>query len=335
MKNVTIEKLSSNSYRIRKQVNGHRVTIMFDHKPTQPEILKSLSDVVDTTPVKGSFYSCAQKYIASKSNVISSSTIRGYESILKNLPETFTKRKLSQITQADIQTVINEYKVDRSAKTTANAHGFIYAIIKFYRPTMIINTALPQITPNEPYTPTENDIKQILDASKGSRYHIPFQLGIMGLRLSEVCALTLDDIDVENNLLTIDKAKVKGHNNEYVIKATKTAAGTRTIYIPDKLINEIMENGKVFDGNPNTIYKNLQSYQNKLGIPNFRFHDLRHFFASYAHLQGVSDADIMASGGWKSDYTMKRVYRHEMKQKEAQKRVYDALILDNEIPDHK
>lgn len=335
MKNIKVEKLPSGSYRIRKQVNGKRVPVVFDHKPKQAEILRALSDIADTTPVKGSFQICAEKYIASKSNVISSSTIRGYESILKNLPETFTKRKLSQITQADIQTAINEYRVDRSAKTTANAHGLIYAVVKFYRPTMIINTALPQITPNEPYTPSEQDIRKILDASKGSRYHIPFQLGVMGLRLSEVCALTLDDIDVENNLLTIDKAKVKGHNNEYIIKATKTAAGTRTIYIPDKLINEIVENGAIYDGYPNNIYKALLHYQDTLNIPRFRFHDLRHFFASYAHLQGVSDADIMASGGWKSDYTMKRVYRHEMKQKEAQKRIYDALILDKKISKRK
>jgi hypothetical protein len=41
---------------------------------------------------------------------------------------------------------------------------------------------------------------------------------------------------------------------------------------------------------------------------------------------GISDADIMATGGWKSDYTMKSIYRHEMKAKESQQTVFDKII---------
>ena len=327
MKNIKVEKLPSGSYRIRKQVNGKRVPVMFDHKPTQAEILRALSGIADTTPVKGSFQTCAVSYMGSKSNVISPSTMRGYESILRNIPDNFKRRKVSQITQADIQAVINDYASGHSPKSTRNAHGFIVAVLKQFRPQMYINTTLPQTIPNEGYIPTENDIKQILEASKGTRYHIPFQFGIMSLRLSEVCALTLEDIDTENNLVTIDKALVKDNHNRYVIKTTKTAAGTRTIYIPDKLIDEIKDNdGIIYDGYPNNVLKALNRYQDRLGIPRFRFHDLRHFFASYAHSQGVSDADILASGGWKSEHVMKSVYRHEMRQREAQQRVYDSLI---------
>ena len=326
MKNIKVEKLPSGSYRIRKQVNGKRVPVTFDHKPTQTEILRALSDIADATPVRGSFQSCAKKYIETKSNVISPATIRGYESMLRNIPESFSRRKLSQITQADIQAVINEYKGTHSAKSTINLHGFIAGVLKQYRPSMSIHTTLPQKVPKESYIPSEEDIKRILDESIGTRYHIPFQLGIMSLRLSEICALTLDDIDAENNLITIDKALVKDQHNKYVIKTTKTEAGTRTLYIPDKLIAEIMENEEVYSGYPNQCLKALNRYQDRLGIPRFRFHDLRHFFASYSHSQGVSDADILASGGWRSEYTMKRVYRHEMKQKQAQKQVFDSLL---------
>lgn len=327
MKNIKVEMLPSGSYRIRKMINGKNLQIVFDHKPSQSEVIKALSPIADTTPVRGSFQSCAEKYIDAKNNVLSPATIRGYQSILRNLPDTFKRRKLSQITQADIQAVVNEYKADHSAKSTINAHGFIVGILRMFRPSMGIHTTLPQKVPNEGYIPTENDIKQILEASKGSRYHIPFQFGIMSLRLSEICALTFEDIDTENNLVTIDKALVKDQHNNYVLKPTKTEAGTRTLYIPDKLIDEIKDNdGIIYSGYPNQCLKALNRYQDKLGIPRFRFHDLRHFFASYAHSQGVSDADIMASGGWRSDYTMKSVYRHEMRQRDAQQRVYDSLI---------
>ena len=140
MKNIKLEKLPSGSYRIRKMINGKNLQIVFDHKPSQSEVIKALSPIADTTPVRGSFQSCAEKYIDAKNNVLSPATIRGYQSILRNLPDTFKRRKLSQITQADIQAVVNEYKADHSAKSTINAHGFIVGILRMFRPSMGIHT---------------------------------------------------------------------------------------------------------------------------------------------------------------------------------------------------
>ncbi len=333
MKNIIPEKLPSGSYRIRKQINGKSLQITFDHRPSQTEIIKALSAKSDAVPVKGSFLTCATDYIESKSNVLSPATIRGYESIMRNLPDTFTHKKLSQITQIDIDAVINEYAADHSPKSTRNAHGFVSSVLRKFRPEMHINTTLPLKVPKSGYIPSKRDIMKILDASSGTCYHIPFQLGIMGLRLSEICALTPDDIDKADHTLTINKAKVKDKNGKYVLKTTKTENGTRTLYIPDTLINEISENGSVYEGHPNNCLKALNRYQDQLGIPRFRFHDLRHFFASYSHSQGVSDADIMASGGWKSDHVMKSIYRHEMQQKKAQKRIFDSLLLHHENKD--
>jgi integrase len=330
MKNIKLEQLPSGSYRIRKMINGKRVQIVFDHKPTQTEIIKAMSNKADATPVKMSFLNCASAYIESKSHVLSPATVRGYESIMRNLPDTFTHKRLSQISQIDIDAVINEYAADHSPKSTRNAHGFISCVLRRYCPDMHINTTLPQKTPKSGYIPSKNDIIQILDASKGTCYHIPFQLGCMGLRLSEICALTLDDISHDDNTLTINKALVKDKYGKYVLKGTKTENGTRVLYCPDALINEIFEKGTIYDGHPNCCLKALNRYQDKMGIPRFRFHDLRHFFASYSHSQGVSDADIMASGGWKSDHVMKAVYRHEMQQKEAQKKIFDSLLVDSE-----
>lgn len=269
---------------------------------------------------------CAQSYIASKSNVLSPSTVKGYTSVLNSaISDDFKQKKMSHITQQDIQLLINNYAADHSPKSVRNLHGFVTAVFRQFRPQMKIYTTLPQKVENERYTPTEDDIKRILDESKNDHlYHIPFQLGIMGLRRSEICALTLDDI--EGNTLTINKALVLNKENQWVVKTTKTVAGTRKIYIPDSLVSEVKQAGKIFEGWPNSLLVALNRYQDKLGIPRFRFHDLRHFFCSYAHSKGISDADIMASGGWASDYTMRQVYRHEMNARESQKKIFDNLI---------
>ena len=261
----------------------------------------------------------------SKSNVVSPSTIKGYTSILKAIPDDFKRLEITRITQPDIQEVVNDYAAHHSPKSVRNVHGFISAVIKQFRPEMNIYTTLPQKAVRDRYTPSEDDIKRILEASQDNPfYHIPIQLGIMGLRRSEICALTLDDID--GNILTINKALVLDINNNWITKPTKTAAGTRKIFIPDTLIEEIRKNGCIYDGYPNTLLLGLNAYQDKLGIPRFRFHDLRHFFASYAHSKGVSDAVIMESGGWKSAETMKSIYRHAMNAEDAQRKIYEQLL---------
>lgn len=62
------------------------------------------------------------------------------------------------------------------------------------------------------------------------------------------------------------------------------------------------------------MYPDLQlsySHLERNNIPYFRFHDLRHY-SSIRHTLGITDAYIMADGGWSSDKVLKAVYRHAM-----------------------
>ena len=137
-------------------------------------------------------------------------------------------------------------------------------------------------------------------------------------------ALTLDDI--EGNVLTINKAMVQNSDKEWVVKSTKTTAGTRQIYIPDDLISEIREQGYVYNRSPNKMRVALQRYQDRLGIPRFRFHDLRAYFASYAHEHGVSEQTIMETGGWHSAECLRKVYRHSMNKKQTQRDLFEGMF---------
>lgn len=307
-------------------IGGKTFTILFDHKPSEAEVMRSLLEFTETAPVKGSFLSCAKSYINSKENVISPKTIRTYHSIIDScISNEFKHKQIAQITQQDIQIEINRYASDHSPKTVRNLHGFISAVLGQFRPNMVIRTTLPQKVVNECYTPSEDDIRRILDASKDDApNHICFQLGCMSLRRSEIMALTLDDLD--GNTLTINKAMVQNQNKEWVIKSTKTTAGTRKIYIPDSLVDEIKGLGYIYNRHPNKMRLALHRYQDKLGIPRFRFHDLRHFFASYAHEHGMSEQTIMETGGWKSPTTLRAIYRHSLNKETAQRQLFDDII---------
>lgn len=308
------EKLPSGSYRVRKMINGHVITKVFDHEPKEKEILVAMAAEIENVAPKTAFVSCAKKCIERKDSVLSPGTIKNYYDYIDAvIPKWFLNLKMNEITQVDIQTLINDYSKDHKPKTVHNLHGFVSSVIRMYRPTMVINTALPQKQKYSPYVPSTEEVKAILEASEHTQYHIPFQLGVLGMRRGEICALTMDDI--KGNIVTINKALTYSKDKGWFVKPMpKTEESNREIYIPTELVNEIIEQGYIFEGFSNMLLKALHRFQKQLGIQSFRFHDLRHFYASYAHSMGMSDADIMKSGGWKTDSVMKNVYRHAMKE---------------------
>lgn len=324
---MKIEKNPSGSYRIRKYVNGKSVCIYFDHKPSQKEVALCLAERlenIEEKKSKSSFKECAKEYVATKENILSPSTIRNYTRMIDRLSDDFLATNIYDLDQLRIQKEINDYCENRSPKTVRNMNGFISAILTLFRPNFKYTITLPQRKEYKPYFPKEEEIKALLDATEGTYYHRLFQLGILGLRRSEVAAITKDDIN--GNMLTINKALVQDDDNVWVVKATKTEKSERTIYIPDSLAKELKECDEICPIHPNDILVGLHSYQDKLNIPHFRFHDFRHFYASYCHHNGMSEADIMKSGGWSSNYTLLKVYRHEMDIENEQKRIASQIF---------
>ena len=320
---MKIEKVAKNSYRVRKQYKGTQYTVYFDHKPTEKEVLTVLSEKIQNPEYgrdKGCFEQYAKKYVDSKRNVLSPSTAGGYQKLIRTLSPEFKSLKFYEIEQVDIQDEINRYAKDHKPKSVKNLHGFICAVIYMFRPSFKATTTLPQSKKYIPYVPTEEDVKRILDASKGTPYHIPFQLAVLGMRRSEIAAATIDDL--KGNVLSINKDRIYDEENHIMTRDnTKTEESTREIYLPSELVKEINEAGVIFDKTPPMLVKTLHKYQDQLDIPRFRLHDLRVFFVSYAHSLGIPDLYIQKSGGWKSDFVMKTTYRNELQGKthEAQR----------------
>lgn len=326
---MKIEQISNHSYRVRKQYQGTQYTLYFDHKPSEREITLKLSDQLNesTLSVKkqGTVKAYMMDYISIKDNILSPSTIRSYRQLATMFPEWILSKNLFDLQQADIQRCVNDYALDHSPKSVKNFNGFIIAVLKMYRPNFRCNIALPKRPPTDIILPTKEQVIQIIEYFANTEYHIPIQLAVCGLRRSELTALTLSDLD--GNTLTIDKGLVTDSDNNLVIKdMPKTLASMRQIYIPDALANEIREKGYIYKGYPNNIVRALHRAQDALNIPRFRLHDLRHFYVSYAHSLGMSDADIMKAGGWTTDEVMKRTYRHAMDSDNEQKRIADSIL---------
>ena len=64
---------------------------------------------------------------------------------------------------------------------------------------------------------------------------------------------------------------------------------------------------------PDRLYVRFKTARIKAGLPDFRYHDLRHYAASQMHADGVPDRYIEAMGGWKPGSTVLRlVYENVM-----------------------
>lgn len=115
-----------------------------------------------------------------------------------------------------------------------------------------------------------------------------------GMRIGEVCGLKWDDFDEQEKTLSIKRTvqRISDNNGstQLVIGTPKTNSSFRTIPIPDFLADILRRmrrggNLPIFSKNggysePWQIRKSFKNTLEKCGIEDFRFHDLRHTFAS-------------------------------------------------------
>lgn len=320
---MTIEKLPSGNYRITKMVKGKRYRATIDHRPTKLEAEEVIRELVSDSATHATrdmtFQKAAEGYMRIKSNVLSPSTIVGYDKMLRQLSEGFKQTMINDIDQIIIQSEINRLAGFLSPKSVSNISGFISPVLKMYRPNFTYMVTLPPKVPVEYYIPTKAEVDAILDYVRGTEYYIPLTLAMFAMRRSEVCAL--EPGDLEGNVLHITKAKVQTVDKTWIIKHyNKTSDSHRDIAFKDEFVEEMLQYGFCFTKHPERLYDRLTQVQDKLGIKHFRLHDLRHFFASYAHAIGIPDKYILKQGGWKTDYVMKNVYQHAF-QKEYEEAV--------------
>ena len=140
-----------------------------------------------------------------------------------------------------------------------------------------------------------------------------------GLRLGEICGLMWSDFDAKKGTLSVNRTIHKEKGGRLVTGDTKTYAGTRTIVLPDSTAELLRGRKKnsysvwIFPNplkpeapmNPNTAYRQLKAILTENSLPDLRFHDLRHTFATHALANGV-DAKTLSGilGHTKASFTV-------------------------------
>ena len=326
---MTIDVLPSGKYRVRLSVNGKRTSKTFDHEPTKKEIKELLTDrILDSTNLPELTLEKAFKvYISDKSDILSPTTISGYIPAFDRLSPIIKIKKLKDIDSTLLQREINTLAKTYSWKSLKHSVSIVKAVLRYFDPNVTIRVTLPKKPKSEPYIPKEHEIQAILNEVKGTRYDIPIKLACYGLRVGEICALTPQDITLTPNgaSVTVSKAKLKARNGKWVVKLPKTTESNRTVPIDRDLAEQILEEGRVYDGYPTSISNHLYTIEDRLGLERFSIHKFRHYFCSKCIDLGIDFMTIKKLGGWTSLQTIENIYAHVMNQDKKNATITNAI----------
>jgi len=156
------------------------------------------------------------------------------------------------------------------------------------------------------------------------------------LRRAELLGLRRKDIDLANGSLRVEQSRTITMRGKSLVKEPKTAAGRRTIAVPEFLVERIRDHLSRFTGpdaddlvftgitgvalTGNVLQVAWQRARTKVGRTDLRLHDLRHTGLTLAAATGATTVELMHRAGHSSSVAAMR-YQHATKDR-------DRIIAD-------
>jgi len=245
------------------------------------------------------------------------------------------------------RTVAHCRAVLRNALNHAMRHSLVFRNVAAL-------AAAPKVPELEIRAITPAAARQLLAAVRGDRLEALFTVALAcGLRQSEALGLRWSDIDLDTAMLRVQRT-IQRVNGEYQVLEPKTKRSRRTISLPPPVTTSLRQHktrqtedrlrvgpawegdewsGLVFTdevGSPLSSYhvgRRFKSLITVAGLPEMRYHDLRHGATSLMAAQGVPARVAMEVLGHAQISTTMNIYAHIAPefQKEASEKVAAAL----------
>ena len=219
----------------------------------------------------------------------------------------------------------DEIREPLAPKTIKNIHGVLHKALEQAMLNGLIrnNPADPCVLPRRPKQKVkplnEEQITKLIKALKGHKYeNLILTTLFTGLREGEVCGLQWECVNLETGTILVDKQlqslrkSVRGNGDKYALVPTKNGKERHLTIAP--FVVELLkkekakqdanrayyeelyeESGLVFTDEsghritPQAAYRAFKLVVTELGMPQARFHDLRHSYA-VASLRSGDDA---------------------------------------------
>ena len=258
-------------------------------------------------------------YIAIKKNVLSPSTLYGYQVIRRNRLQSIMDVDIHKLNSVMLQSAINEDAAHIGRKSISEAKNLIMTALKLYGVRTEFNVTLPPKQPQIKNLPTPAQVIQLV---RGTDIELPCMLALwLSLRISEVRGLQFGDL--KDGVLTVQRSKLALANRDVVREVNKTYLSTRQLVLPPYLIELIQAIPHTSDEEfiVPMSYQAIRAHLTKLARAKgytLTFHQLRHLNASVMLSLGVPDKYAMERGGWATNSTLKNVYQHTFSEERKQ-----------------
>lgn len=250
-------------------------------------------------------------HIALYAASLSPSTKRGYDMIKKHRFPGKIDQPLAAT--AGWQSEIDRARAEYAAKTVKNAWGLVATVMR-ENAVPVPDVRIPRKKAAPLPWLTHTQVLAFLDAVQGRRCETAALLALHSLRLSEIFALTWDDLDLDRQRVTVHRARVRDQDGRWVQRdATKTEESTRTIRMMIPALPERLAELKAAGLPPvlcaqSSLTESINRVCARAGLPECGTHGLRRSFASLAYHLGMSELETMEIGGWSDPAVMHAVY---------------------------
>ena len=226
-------------------------------------------------------------------------------------------KQISLINGHDIQRMYNRLKKNGRVNEDADgSHALSDATVNHIHTMLhgaMKDAVQANIIPRNPTAPkpnykpkkilNEQELEAFMDIIRQDEvwYEFFYTELMTGLRRGEICGLMWKDFDEKKGTLSVCRTLHSKEMGVFSLGATKTSKGNRTIILPQSIVELLRQRKKravsqwIFPQpvspelpmNPDSAYRRLKVLLNQAGLPNIRFHDLRHTFATHALTSGV------------------------------------------------
>jgi integrase len=287
-------------------------------------------DWVDPDAGRRNFAQYAQEWLTQRTELRPLSRDQYSSLIANHLNPAFGHMELARVSAGQVRSW-HAQTVARRPGAAANAYRLLRAIF---------NTAVTDelVTRNpcrvkgagadrakERAIPTVGQVEVLMNAMP-AQLRAAVVLAAWGiLRRGEVLGLRRGDIDLEAGTVRVERSLGERRNGDLMIGPPKSAAGVRTVNMPVSALRVIEDHLEDFVGpgahaslfvgrtgqplRPRGIEDAWRAAREEIGLPEMRFHDLRHFAGTMAAAAGASTKEVMARGGWSSPQMALR-YEH-------------------------
>lgn len=255
--------------------------------------------------------------------------------------------KLARLRPDQVQEFYDKkLKEDLAKRTVEQIHAILHKALKqalkwglvSRNVTDLVDVPRPKRTP--PKLWNSRQTTKFLEAAKGHMYYPIYVLAIYtGMRQSELLGIHREDVHLEQAVINVKHTVQRIPRKGLKVLPVKSEKSRRSIALPDTALSVLKEHLKAIDsgliftsstGYPvdaRELVRHFKTVIEETGLPEIRFHDLRHFHASALLQAGVNPKVVQERLGHSTAAFTLNVYSHTIPslQKDAANKFEDII----------